>query len=323
MDPDVVNEKFDFLMLNIAKECGDINNLMNHFFYFLLRKTDFILKSENLEQCEEIVLKNLRKHYAKKDEYLAELKKKIEKDEKNELKVDDEDSIHKKKKNLKEKENNIEKEQKNMKINENVQKDGDTKKEEKKKNSDDSDGDSLPPKDNGGITDKYRWIQNTSSLEMFIDAKEKIKTKDVKVDLTYKRLFVKVKDKVIIDGEFYKKIKPEGSIWTLEDNQIIHILIEKLHGLEWWATAIKGDPEIDVKKIVPENSRIDDLDPETRAVVEKMLYDQRQKSLNLPTSDEQKKNEIFEKFKKMHPELDFSNANINYGNSSNSVFFNK
>ncbi|CRG95078.1 nuclear movement protein, putative [Plasmodium gallinaceum] len=320
MDPNAINEKFDFFMLNFARECGDINNLLNHFFYFLLRKTDFILKSKNLEQCEEIVLKNLRKQYAKKEKYMAELKK--EQIKESECKENTVNSNLKKNKETEKNDNKVKDEKKNTKINENKQKNDDNKKEKKKSNSADSD-DSLPPKDNGGITDKYRWIQTTSSLEMFIDAKEKIKTKDIKVDITYKKLFVKIKDKVIIDGEFYKKIKPEGSIWTLEDNQIIHILIEKLHTMEWWATAIKGDAEIDVKKIVPENSRMDDLDPETRAVVEKMLYDQRQKSLNLPTSDEQKKYEIFEKFKKMHPELDFSNANINFGNSSNNIFSGK
>lgn len=84
--------------------------------------------------------------------------------------------------------------------------------------------------------------------------------------------------------------------------------LTKKEGQNWWESILVGDEKIDTQKVEPENSKLGDLDNDTRGVVEKMMFDQRQKQQGLPSSEELEKRGKLDAFMKAHPEMDFSKA---------------
>jgi hypothetical protein len=196
---------------------------------------------------------------------------------------------------------------------ESPKKEGDGDEDEENKDDKKKEDKGMKPNSgNGGDLDHYRWTQSLEEVTMFVKLPDNVTSKQLDIQMKASTLKIGVKGQTpIIDGPLHKKIKTGDSLWTLETDgakRTLQLTFVKVDGMNWWNCIIEGDPKIDTQKVEPENSKLSDLDSETRSTVEKMMFDQQQKQKGLPTSEElQKKNQL-KAFMDAHPELDFSKA---------------
>jgi len=121
----------------------------------------------------------------------------------------------------------------------------------------------------------YTWTQTIKDLDLTIPISATLRGRDLDVKLTKTHLRVAIRGQnPIIDADLHKQIKLDDSTWTLETvpaGKEIAVHLEKANGMEWWSCVVKGAPELDTSKIQPENSKLSELDGETRGMVEKMM----------------------------------------------------
>jgi len=315
------DDRFDGMLINIAQQAGGIDPLFDVFFGFLRRKTDFFAGAVDNSAPKAAMLKSFEKN---QDRATEEIKEKQMKDKKRKA---EEEARRKKIEDEKAKQQKQEEEESRI-VDVTNEADASTdapplppappaaEEKEKEGEEDESEGKGLTPIQNGAVYDNYSFTQSLQDLVVTVPVRAGIKAKFLTVDIQKKKLKVQIKgEDAIVDGELYGAVKMEDCIWSMEDNpqggnRLVTITLTKSNQMEWWKTVIKGDAEINTQKVEPENSKLSDLDGDTRQTVEKMMYDQRQKAAGLPTADEQGKQDMLKKFMEQHPEMDFSKAKI-------------
>lgn len=176
-----------------------------------------------------------------------------------------------------------------------------------------------PNDQNGGSGSNYNWAQSPDDVTIDVIVDEKATSKSLDVDLSDDhRVTVILSGVEIINAELSHPVDTRAFSWTLEDSdkkdgtKHVSLYFNKSQKMSWWDSAFKGHSKINLDKIVAPEGKLDALDHETRRMVEKMMFDQRQKAQGKPTAEQIERMAAFEKFKKMHPEMDFSEADITY-----------
>ncbi|KAI5654109.1 hypothetical protein M9H77_31296 [Catharanthus roseus] len=168
----------------------------------------------------------------------------------------------------------------------------------------------VPNKLNGLDMENYSWGQTLQEVTINVFVPPHTKSRFVICEM--KKDYIKIglkNQEPIIEGEPFKHIKPDDCFWSLEDQKLISVLLTKQDQIDWWKSLIKGGLEIDTQKVEPHPSKLSDLDGETRASIEKVLFDKRQKFMGLPTSNEIQNSELLKKFQRQFPDMDFSGMN--------------
>eukprot|EP01089_Gocevia_fonbrunei_P022529 TRINITY_DN9145_c0_g1_i1.p1 TRINITY_DN9145_c0_g1~~TRINITY_DN9145_c0_g1_i1.p1 ORF type:complete len:151 (-),score=31.71 TRINITY_DN9145_c0_g1_i1:154-606(-) len=141
---------------------------------------------------------------------------------------------------------------------------------------------------------QYSWTQTLAEATLCVPIPSGLRARDVECKIAQKKLYLKVRGNTspIIDGELYRKVKPDDSFWQIEEgNTSILIELQKVNKMEWWKCIVVGDPEMQTQKIEHENSMLSDLDNETRGIVEKMMIEQQNTAQLACTNEHPNKND--------------------------------
>ncbi|XP_055388950.1 nudC domain-containing protein 3-like [Condylostylus longicornis] len=275
--------KYDQYFLPIAQDAGNIENLLDAFFSFLERKSDFFhimtapsdAKGFPTGRAFEILETTFKK---RQHSYLSRVQPNL-------LSLG-QNQPEKHKKAVKEPPCS-------EKPSSNVKMECLTKSEHSQAtNSVSAEHTERPPLRK---TETYWWSQTLGEATVELVLPEAIQNvkENIKVKLERSRINVMYRDAVLLEGEFYEPIQLDGSMWVVEDQSRLIVTLEK--GREnWWGSILKGEKEIDLTK-VESVKKIAEFDEETQAAIHKVMWDQEQKAQGLRTSEEMKTDELLKK----------------------------
>lgn len=109
------------------------------------------------------------------------------------------------------------------------------------------------PIGNGGIGENYYWTQTLKDVTVYIDTAAGCRGKDVKCDIKAQSLKVAIRGEVVVEGALEDVIRTQESLWTISSTtdsalQQIVITLDKTRPT-WWKHVISTHEEIDTTKV--------------------------------------------------------------------------
>ncbi|GFT69547.1 nudC domain-containing protein 3 [Nephila pilipes] len=152
-----------------------------------------------------------------------------------------------------------------------------------------------PDSYNGASYDDFSWSQTIGDLDIHIKVPCEVTSgKQVHVDIQHTHIRVElVKDDklyVLKEGDLTWKINVEESAWTLIPGEEINICLHKMKE-RWWDSCFVDGPKINLKAIDP-SIPFEDLDQESQAKIEELMYNEHLKRLGKPTIQQTKLHNI-------------------------------
>jgi hypothetical protein len=172
------------------------------------------------------------------------------------------------------------------------------------------------PVGNGGSTSRYVWTQTLEEVTVHVPLPDGVRARDLDVNIGATTILIRRKridddddddDVPSLGGTLFAKVRPSESTWTLESNDVdrrnchppssssssssshrrpiatLQIVLEKVQKT-WWETVISGDTPLIDTTMVDSTRHIGTYDDETQAEIRRIMFDQRQERMGLPTS---------------------------------------
>lgn len=154
------------------------------------------------------------------------------------------------------------------------------------------------PVGNGGSTSRYVWTQTLEEVTVHVPIPEGLRGKELDVKIGASSLSIRQKGTASsdstaltpIEGTLFAKIRPSESTWTIESTThssekatTLQLILDKVQKT-WWATVLSGDTPLIDTTMVDSARHIGTYDDETQGQIRRILFDQRQERLGLPTS---------------------------------------